>query len=208
MAHVAGDDPHDECLHLPRAAVRFPVEWRAPEGFRPDDKATWPRVEGRLEYFEGRIRYLPPCGGMQQDVATDVTALLHAWVRSHPEFVVGSNEAGMIIGEDVRGADAAVWRRAEAGQPSGFRRSAPLLAVEVAGQDEDEAELREKAAWYLGAGVHVVRVVLPASREVVVVTRQGDSRHQKGDNLPEHASLPGLSPPASECFFQLDRTSK
>ncbi|MEJ7734739.1 MAG: Uma2 family endonuclease [Polyangiaceae bacterium] len=205
MTHVGEGGNHGECLHLPRTGVRFPVEWRAPDAFRVDDASTWPRVEGRLEYVNGRIRYMPPCGGIQQDVASDVTALLVAWARSHPELVVGSNEAGMLLGGEARGADAAVWARAEAAQPRGFRRVPPILAVEIAGQDEDEDTLRDKARWYLEKGVSVIWLVLPDIREVVVITADAEGRHGRGAQLPEHAQLPGLMPEVNAFFWQLDR---
>jgi hypothetical protein len=55
----------------------------------------------------------------------------------------------MHLGDDVRGADAAVWRRASFG-PMGhhFAATPPLLAVEVSGRDEREPALRAKAQWY------------------------------------------------------------
>ena len=166
MLHVTDQDPG--CLHLPHGIVRFPIEWKPGAGFRAEDLSTWPEVDGRLEFAEGRLQYMPPCGGIQQDVASDVTAELHRWVREHPDFILGSNEAGMLLNGEVRAADAAIWRL-NAGHPSGFRRIAPVLAVEVAGEEETEALLRDKASWYLAAGVSVVWLVLPASREILVV---------------------------------------
>ncbi len=204
MVHVGtGDAQGDLILHLPRAAVRFPVEWAVPEGFRHDDPGSWPRIEGRLEYLNGRIRYMPPCGGVQQDVASDVTATLVAWARTRVSFTVGSNEAGFVSGDAVRAADAAVWLKTNAGTPTGFRRVPPILAVEIAGQDEQEAVLRDKARWYLDVGVEVVWIVLPETREVVVLAGSSDSRHGVDDAIPEHPSLPGLAPRVSALFAQL-----
>jgi hypothetical protein len=40
-------------------------------------------------------------------------------VATHRAFVVGTNEAGMKLGGAVRGADAAVWRKADVGSASG-----------------------------------------------------------------------------------------
>lgn len=205
MVRVPDDDPHEECLHLPRAAVGFPVEWRAREGFHLDDPGTWPKVEGRLEYVNGRIRYMPPCGGIQQDVASDVTAVLHAWVKAHPEFIVASNEAGIMIGDQVRAADAAIWRLADAGRTSGFRRVPPILAVEIAGEDEGEDVLREKASWYLDVGAKVVWLVLPEPREVLIVTPGSEVRLGLRDRLPPHVALPGLEPAVIDLFYQLER---
>ena len=207
MVHITCSDSQGAFLHLPWQAVRFPLEWQAPEGFHADDLSTWPRVEGRLEYVSGRLRYMPPCGGIQQEVATDVTRLLADWADSHLEFAVGSNEAGMLLGGEVRGADAAVWRRGEAGTASGLRRVPPVLAVEVAGQDEEENALREKAGWYLAAGVCAVWLVLPETREVIVVTAGRESRHPRGERLPARPELPGLEPEVAAFFRQLDRKS-
>ncbi len=117
----------DDATLLPRETVRFPVELRRPQGFDAEDPATWPAVSGRLEVVGGRLYYMPPCADYQQDVVSDVTFLLRAWSEAYPAFVVGSNEAGMILGGEARGADAAVWRREAAEPRSGrFRRSPPV----------------------------------------------------------------------------------
>lgn len=185
--------------------VRYPVELHPPPGFRPDDATTWPRVEGRLEYVGGRLLYMPPCGDRQQDVTVDAAYLLRAWSGEHADFIVGGNEAGMILGGEARAADVAVWRKAEVEvHTGGYRRVAPVLAVEVAGQDEGLDELRAKARWYLDHGVLIVWIVLPESREVVVVTASGETRHVMGEQLPAHPALPGLEPAVAAFFTQLE----
>jgi len=73
---------YDEAISLPRA-VRFPVEMLPPEGFDADTLETWPKVVGRLEYVDGRLLFMPPCGDFQQDTVTDVAITLGAWVRRH-----------------------------------------------------------------------------------------------------------------------------
>src|SRR5262245_17642277 len=103
----------DDVIHVP-ASVRFPVELVPPDGFDPVRLETWPRVEGRLEWVGGRLLYMPPCGEMQQATVADVVGVLIPWQRAHPEFSVGTNEAGMRLGEDSRGADAGVWRQRSA----------------------------------------------------------------------------------------------
>ncbi|MCI0636206.1 MAG: Uma2 family endonuclease, partial [Actinobacteria bacterium] len=141
-------ESYSETITVP-AAVRFPVELQPPDGFRPDDPASWPRIPGRLEYVDGRLLYMPPCGDVQQQVAISVAGVFDRWLDEHPEFVVGGNEAGMTFGRDVRGAEAAVWRRETLGSPTGgYVRVPPILAVEVAGREEGERELRTKAGWY------------------------------------------------------------
>jgi Uma2 family endonuclease len=205
VVHVDPAELHRECLHLPRHAVRFPVEWRAPAGFRASELDTWPKLDGRLEYVAGRIRYMPPCGEEQQDVATDVTGTLHEWVRVHPDYVVGSNEAGMLLDGEVRAADTAIWHRKDAGTSKGFRRAPPVLAVEIAGEDDDEPSLREKAAWYLSHGASTVWIVLPEPREVLVLTAAGETRHGRGSRLPLRPELPDLTPAVDAFFMQIDR---
>ena len=85
----------------------------------------------------------------------------------------------------------------------GLRFVPPVLAVEVTGRDENERELRDKARWYLAAGVPIVWLVLPEVREVVVVTEAGSSRHRSGERLPAHPLLPGLEPTVDELFVQV-----
>jgi len=198
-------DLYEDTITLPRA-LRFPVELRPPQGFDPERIDTWPRVAGRLEYLGGRLLYMPPCGDLQQDTVTDVVITLGAWVRSHAGFVLGTNEAGMRLGGATRAADAAIWRRADLGTATGgLRRVPPLLAIEVGGDDEPEELLREKATWYLSVGVPLVWLVLPRSRQVVVVRAEGEMRYGADQTLAEAAELPGLAPRVAELFVQLSQ---
>jgi Uma2 family endonuclease len=196
---------YEETVQIPGAA-RFPVELEVPDGFDPGRLETWPRVEGRLEFVEGRLRYMPPCGDVQQDTVTDVIIVLGSWVRAKgDEFLLGTNEAGMRLRGATRAADAAVWRRRDAGaRTGGLRMTPPVLAVEVAGRYEPEEQLRDKARWYIGSGVEVVWLVLPETREVVVVTASGEERYQTGERVPERADLAGLAPRVDDFFVQLD----
>jgi Uma2 family endonuclease len=81
----------------------------------------------------------------------------------------------------------------------------PVLAVEIAGEHEGESELESKVSWYLDRGVAVVWLVLPNTREVVVHTAEGTSRHAVGAALPSHRALPDLTPDVASFFWQLDR---
>ena len=198
----------EETIPVP-GTVRFPVELTPPEGFDPARLETWPRVEGRLEWVGGRLLYMPPCGDRQQYTVADVVITLGNWVRSHPEFAVGTNEAGMRLGDDSRGADAGIWRRAKGDTyDGGFQRVAPVLAVEVAGRYEGEPQLRDKARWYLGVGVPIVWLVLPAQREVVVVTSEGERRYGAGKRLPADPRLPDLAPVTDEFFVQISQPAR
>jgi Uma2 family endonuclease len=80
----------------------------------------------------------------------------------------------------------------------------PVLAVEIAGRDEGEADLRAKAHWYLEHGVSCVWLVLPETREVVSLRVDGESRFGMGSRLSPHVALPDLAPEVGEFFTQLE----
>lgn len=197
---------YEETLPVPRAA-RLPIELWPPAGFEPDDPATWPQVEGRLEYVDGRLLYMPPCGEEQQVVVAQVVLVLAEWAETRAEFDVGTNEAGMKLGPDVRASDAALWLRPDPTQPRSrrFRRTPPWLAVEVAGGDEgdDEGALRAKASWYLRQGTRIVWIVLPASREVIVFRERGERRYGMGETIASDPELPGLQADVKRIFAKL-----
>jgi Uma2 family endonuclease len=197
----------DDEIVLRKAGVRFPVELR-PAGFDPDDLATWPDAVGRLEYVDGRLLHMPPWADIQQEVAVDVVHVLRTWVEEHREFVVGANEAGMKLGADIRAADAAVWLRAQVGPATGrLRHAPPVLAVEIAGADDDEPAMREKARWYLSHDVEIVWIIVPSTREVIVIGSNHEWRLHRGQPIPPTEKLPGLSPDVASFFVQLDRST-
>ena len=193
-----------ELIVVPRVAVELPLAVPLPDGFDPAAPGTWPRVPGRLEYVQGRLLYMPPSGDQQQQTAADTVGALIAWQRRHPVFVVGANEAGMLLGSDVRAADAAIWRR-EAVVPAtgGLPRVPPILAVEVAGREDTLGMLRDKARWYLAHGVMVVWILLPATRSALVITGAGETEVPPGGRMPAHEDLPELEPALDDLFRQV-----
>ena len=196
-------DLYAETIRVPRA-VRFPLEVRLPPGFRVSDPASWPHVDGSLEYVGGRLLFTPPSGDVQQDVSLSIAGVLDRWLDSHSDFIAGTNEAGMLLEEEVRAADAAVWRRAGLGPYTGkLRVTPPILAVEVAGLDQNEEDLREKAAWYLAHGVTIVWLVLPEPREVIVLRKESELRCRAGEHLQAQSELPGLTPSVDSFFKRL-----
>lgn len=194
---------YDEMVPVP-STTRFPVEVDPPAKFTPADPTTWPIADGRFEYVAGRLLYMPPCADVQHDVCGSLVTVLGAWAERRADFVVAANEAGMLLGDEVRGADAAIWRRAALGtHTGGYRRVPPVLAVEVAGQKEDEPQLRDEATWYLSHGVAIVWLVLPQAREVVVLEVNAEQRLGRDERLPEHPLLPGLAVDVARLFVQL-----
>jgi Uma2 family endonuclease len=203
---VAIPAPHldrDDVMQVP-SSVLLPIELAPPPEFDPARPETWPRVEGRLEWVGERLLWMPPCGVRQFTRVWDVVGAIDAWLRLHPEFVGGTNEVGLLLDGDVRAPDVAVFRTGDVdGSSRGFARLAPVLAVEVSGAQENETSLREKARWYLAKGSEVVWLVLADSTEVIVLTAAGERRCGLDDVMPEHPSLPGLTPRVGEFFRNL-----
>jgi Uma2 family endonuclease len=192
-----------ELTVVPRAAIRLPLPLEVPPGFEVERPESWPEVTGRLEYVDGRIEYMPPCGGDQQRTAADVVTVLGLWRRTHPQFVVGGNEAGMLLAGEVRAADAAVWRKGDLEPGPGFPRIAPVLAVEVAGRDDTMEVLGDKADWYLAHGVAVVWLLDPREQKARVITRDGIHDIGSTGRIPDHPELPDLGPALQELFSQV-----
>jgi Uma2 family endonuclease len=193
----------EDWIPVPGTA-RFPVELTPPPGFEPARLETWPRIDGRLEWVGGRLLYMPPCGDRQMCTVADLVTALGLWRRTHPEFILGTNEAAIRLGDDVRGADAAIWRRDALGEATGgIAQAVPLLVAEASGRYDQEPALRAKAGRYLAAGAAVVWIVLVESREVVVVTPDGETRHPASDRIPGHPDLPDLDVAVADLFRQL-----
>lgn len=161
-------------------------------------------MPGRFEYVGGRLLFIPPCGDSQQQTAAGVVHQLMLWQESHEGFKVGGNEAGMLLGGEVRAADAAVWRAADLGpRTGGFPRVAPVLVVEISGKDEGMDQLIDKARWYLGHGVAVVWLLDPATRTARVIDTGGAVDLAASSTMPPHPDLPGLAPALADLFRQL-----
>jgi Uma2 family endonuclease len=188
---------------LDEAPVRFPVELSVPRGFRAERLATWPQVAGSIEYVDGKLLYLPPCADEQAEVVSGVVYELVSWAKRQPDYVVGTNEAGMSLGKAVRGADAAIWRRHDEHVSGTLRRTPPILAVEVAGEDDEIDALRKKARWYVKHGVEMVWLVFPKTRSVSAVVGARVRMFKNGDRLPAPKELTGLAPRVRDLFFQL-----
>src|SRR5260370_7343049 len=108
----------------------------------------------------------------------------------------------MLRGGGVGAGEGGIWGGDE-GPGDGFARTAPVLAVEVAGGDDAPETLREKALWYLARGVETVWLVLPECRTVEIITTAGRVEVRTGDPIPDPASLPDLRPWVADFFRQL-----
>ena len=69
---MARPAPHDIDGDWLPGTTRYPVELVPSGGFDPARVETWPRIDGRLEWVEGRLLFMPPCGERQALTVTDV----------------------------------------------------------------------------------------------------------------------------------------
>lgn len=79
------------------------------------------------------------------------------------------------------------------------------LAVEVISPSNTRREMERKLGDYFNAGVQVVWLVYPNTREIVVYSSPTESVTLKGNDLLESGSLlPGFSLPIAQLFAELD----
>jgi Uma2 family endonuclease len=101
-----------------------------------------------------------------------MTHYLTAYALEHGGVVTA--ETGYVLAEDpatVRGPDVAYTRGDPApygGDPEGFIRGAPDLAVEVLSPSNRWTEVRDKIDQYFAAGARMVWIVDPRSKSVTV----------------------------------------
>jgi hypothetical protein len=140
------------------------------------------------------------------DTVTDVVITLGSPVRARPQYVLGTNEAGMRLAGATRAADAAVWSRAELGAyTGGLRKQPPGLAVEGCrdGRGRGRTFAPYEGALVPGRGSRR-RLARPAAvARVVVLTDARETRHRRGERLPQHAALPEPSPAVDDMFRQI-----
>jgi Uma2 family endonuclease len=133
-----------------------------------------------------------------------VAYALQGWARN-----VGARvtlESGYILSENpptLRGPDVAVVleRRSSEGQPGGWVRGAPDLAVEVLSPSDTSSAMQEKMLDYLNAGAKRVWLVDPGARTVTVFRPDGSAQMLRAhDTLGGEDVLVGFSVPLSELF--------
>jgi Uma2 family endonuclease len=86
-------------------------------------------------------------------------------------------------------------------EEEGYIDIVPDLVVEVISPNDRAADVEEKLAEWLGAGVKVVWIINPESRTIRIHRRDGESAFlRSSDTLSAHDVLPGFSLPVAELF--------
>ena len=152
----------------------------------------------RTELVRGVLRVREPAGYLHGEIAMRLGAVIHNHVEQHALGRVFAAETGFMLRrkpDTVRAPDVAfvVSARLLDPPPRGFAELAPDLAVEVLSPDDRPAEVLEKVAEWLRAGVRLVWVVDPARETVHVYRADGrESVLRLDDELEGEDVLPGF----------------
>jgi len=129
-----------------------------------------PGWEGSFELIKGERVQVSPTGFDHGLIAGEIATLIAGYLASHPVGRLVVAEAGFVLEEGpdtVIAPDVAVVAREHRRRP-GYARFAPLLAVEVKSPSNTEAEIAERLAIYLRAGVQEVWWIRPQQRTLTV----------------------------------------
>jgi Uma2 family endonuclease len=169
-----------------------------------DDLMRLQPRDKRAELVRGRMIVREPSGFRHGDIAMEIAALLHTFVKAHDLGRVLAAETGFVLSsspDTVRAADAAFVRhdRIPKPVPRGFARFAPNLVVEVLSPSDRSAELLEKVADWLNGGAELVWVIDPERREARVHRANGTSSViAEASALDGEDVLPGFVCPLSQ----------
>jgi Uma2 family endonuclease len=164
------------------------------------------RDDGRkYELVNGRLRVSEPPGVPHGYLQLRLGARLTAVVEAAMLGVVFV-EGGVVLrrGPDtVRGPDVAFVAHARMPDPlaPGYFEGAPDLAIEIVSPGDAAWEVAEKVEEYLAAGTHLVWVVDPKNRIVVVHTPERVARVLRlADTLDGGDVVPGFRLTLAELF--------
>lgn len=161
-----------------------------------------------FELDEGEVIELTRPKPLHGFIYTRVAFLLTLYCQRRGRGYVLSNDTGVILSRDpdtVRGPDVMLY---DDGKSYGdleaeesWPETPPALAVEVLSPSDRHGQIARKVAQYLNAGVGLVWVVDPPSREVTVHRRDAEPVvTAAGGTLEGGDLLPGLSVMIDELF--------
>jgi Uma2 family endonuclease len=142
------------------------------------------------------------------EIVCAIIALLKAYAKAITPGIVTGPDGGYCIFPDdpgrVRFPDAAFTRKERAGverAPRAWGRFIPDLVVEVISPNDHAEELRSKVRDFLDAGVPLVWVVNPETRDVEVLRADRSAALlTEADEIDGGAALPGFRCRVAEFF--------
>ena len=178
----------------------------------PDEFLVHPLSDVKAELVRGELRVTPPAAGPHGRVATNLVALLSAYLKGSGLGWVYADGVGYQLLElprTVRSPDASFVRAdrlPKEGIGPGFLKLAPDLAVEVLSPTESASELEEKLDDYRACGTPLIWVVDPVRRTVMIVASDSAVRWlREADTLDGGEVVPGFSCGVAELFEGIAR---
>lgn len=163
-----------------------------------DELFEMEKDEYRYELIQGRLICTAPTGGDHSLIGLGFGARLWLHVREGGYGNAYGSDAGFIFARDpdtVLSPDAAFLRHDRVPTPEEHSRFLPVvpdLTVEVISPSDRLVQVREKAEYYIEAGVRLVWVINPRNRTVIVYspdspphTLNQDDELDGGDVLPD-----------------------
>jgi Uma2 family endonuclease len=151
-------------------------------------------------------------GWKESLLAASITTILNNFSQAGKlGMVFGPDGMFRLEREQIRIPDVAFISKSRfAGrtlEPGAFWELGCDLAVEVISPSNTRREMERKLSDYFAAGVSVVWLVYPTTREVAVYSSSHNSVTLRGDDvLDGGAVLPGFSVPIAQLFAELEAT--
>ncbi len=157
------------------------------------------KMPGDYELIRGELREMSPSGAEPTIVALNIGSPLHDFVARHRLGRVTGADGGFVLFANrtsVVAPDVGFIRRERIPRDFDYQHYFPVppdLAVEVVSPSDSLAEVMEKVALYLEAGVPLIWVVVPR-RRVVMVYRPGHQQRTltENDELDGEEIVPGF----------------
>jgi Uma2 family endonuclease len=172
-----------------------------------DEFAALPRTGLRTELVRGAIVTMPPAFTDHGETAMRLSIILGHYVLTHDLGKMYTAETGFLIARNpdtIRAPDLAfIQKNRLTPDVSGphWGEVIPDLVAEVASTYDRAAEIADKVQMWLDAGVQVVWVLYPTSREIMVhrpsqpVQTLDDQATLVGGNI-----IPGFTTPVDRVF--------
>jgi Uma2 family endonuclease len=161
----------------------------------------------RTQLVRGRIATMNMPGFRHGEICARIIHLLSTYLDEHRLGRVTGNDSGVVTERDpdsVRGADVAYYsfeRLPKGKHPQGYSEVQPELVFEVRSPSDRWAEVLEKVAEYLKAGVSIVCAVEPDDQTVTVYSPDRPEFTLTVDQeLRDIGFLPGFSMPVARIF--------
>ena len=159
---------------------------------------------GPCELVRGRLRVMSPGGYEHGVVSMNIAFNLAAHVRRKRLGKVCSSETGFVLQTDpdtVRAPDVGFVSSKRAASTNRFYPGPPDFAVEVVSPGDAAAEVAEKVADWLAAGVRLVWVAHSSDRTIVSHRSDRTPRtYRAGESVPGEDVVPGFSLAVDDAF--------